>query len=242
MKPIAFALALLLAGGISHAATAEPKQVWEISMFSWVKRRPAEPGAPANGQPLRVDPIGLGRALAAIRCRTPRGEALLFLPDEALELGRVLAEALGVAGPGEDLELVSTAKREGFFGKSQTVTARVFAREGRVNLLFRDLRLDAVSTYHLDYQMPRFEVGTRAKASTAEVRASGAESIRADWLVLPPGAEAPAVRVPPPPPAAPKPASASVDERLRHLKRIREENLITEEEYARRKAELLKEI
>jgi predicted Zn-dependent peptidase len=48
------------------------------------------------------------------------------------------------------------------------------------------------------------------------------------------------------PPAVPEPrpsgaTGASLEEKLKNLKRLREQNLITEEEYARTKQELLKD-
>jgi hypothetical protein len=261
MNPTSLLLALAVLGG-AVAAPAAPaagsRRTWQLAMYTWVKRQPAEAGAPPNGHPLRVDPASLGQALASIRIEDAKGEPPpLFAPDEAASLGRALAEALAAAGPGEDLELVSTAKRGGFLSDSLSVTARVFARDGRVNLIFHDVRQVAVSGQGFDYKAPLFVVGSRTRPSQVAVRAEGAGSPRADWLVLPALAASAPVPLPTPPVAAPAvPPSAPVlspaapagepspflDERLRHLKRLREENLITEEEYAKRKAELLKEI
>jgi hypothetical protein len=122
------------------------------------------------------------------------------------------------------------------------VTARVFAQDGKLNLIVRDARLDWVYGYYNNYQMPPITYGSRAKAGSEVLQAPGAESRRPDWLVL----SLDPVAAPPVPAAEPAPAakpmpSASVEERLQGLKRFREQNLITEEEYRQKKQDLLKE-
>ncbi len=245
------------------AAPEGSRRSWEVSPFTWVKRAAVEPGAPANSHPLRVDEAALVQALGSVRFLSGAREQALFAPAEAAELGRPLAEALAAAGPGEDLLLLSSSKREaGFFGKSLSVTARVFAREGRLNLIVQDTRLDFVEIYFHTFIMPTFKHGSRSVAGTAILKAAGAESLRPDWIALPLAAPAAAVPAPIPvlaapapkaapaaaavPPAAPAAAksapAAGLEERLRELKRLRDLDLITAEEYARKKQELLKDL
>jgi len=240
------------------AAPEGSRRSWEVSPFTWVKRAAVEPGAPANSHPLRVDEAALVQALGSVRFLTGAKEQALFAPAEAAELGRPLAEALAAAGPGEDLLLLSSSKREaGFFGKSLSVTARVFAREGRLNLIVQDTRLDFVEIYFHTFIMPTFKHGSRTSAGSAVLKAAGAESPRPDWIALPlaaPAAAAPVpvlaapapkavAAVPPAAPAAARPApAAGLEERLRELKRLRDLDLITAEEYARKKQELLKDL
>jgi hypothetical protein len=207
-----------------------------------------------------VDPASLEQALRTVRLQQGAKEESLFSAPEAQALSRILAEALEAAGPGEDLELLSTAKREAWLlDPSLTITARLFASEGRLNLLVHDARLDFVYTYYMDFRMPKFVFGSRKAPSPVTLRASGAEARRADWLVLPlpavtpapaplPAPVAPAAKpaplaAPAPAPApAPKPLPASLEERLRKLKQLRDQDLITEADYQKRKQELLKEI
>ena len=269
------ALVLLVIAGQIPAQAAPPsnRQRWDLTLFSWVRRSPAEPGAPANSQPLRVSAAALEQALASVQLVLPKEDEPLFDRSEAAGLSKVLAEALALAGPGEDLELVSTAKRGGgFFSDSLTVTARLFVQEGKLNLLVHDARLDVVFKYNLDFTMPKFEFGSRTKARAVVLRAEEGEARRPDWIVLPlppptvkaaptstpvtvaptpvapspvlPAAVAPvapAAPAPPRPESAPAPSS-TLESRLFRLKQLRDQNLITEEDYAKRKQELLKEL
>ena len=245
------ALTLMLIGATlpAPAVPADTSPTWQLAAFTWIKRQPAEKGAPANGHPLRVDNRALVQAIGTVRFGSGSTEEALFAPTEAAELGKALAEALAVAGPGEDLELLSTSKRDGgLFGKSLTVTARVFAQDGKLNLIVHDARLDFMEAYFIDFRVPKFKHGSRTAAGPVVLKAAGAESRRADWVVLPLTAPAPLAAPQTPTPSAvpqvsppPQPAATgSLEDRLRSLKRLREQDLITEEEYAKRKQELLK--
>ncbi len=257
---IALVLAVLAGQVPVQAAPPATRRQWDLSVFSWIRRSPAEPGAPANSHPLQVSPKALGQALGSVLVTSPQGEEHLFDESEAAGLSRSMSEALAVALPGEDLELVSTVKRLGAISSyALTVTARVFVVGGRLNLLVHDARRDVAFAYNVNFQMPTFEFGSRTKASAVVLRAEGAEVRRPDWLVLPlPAPELPAKATPMPPPASVAPAPAApapvapapaatapaptLESRLLRLKQLREQNLITEDDYAKRKQELLKEL
>ncbi len=263
MKPVhvaALALTLLVARVPLTAAPPSTRHRWDLSLFSYVQRSPAEKGATANSHPLRVSAATLEHVLAEVRFVTAKAEEPLFGRNEVADLARILSEAIYLAGPGEDIELVSTAKREGgFLDSSLTVTARIFLLNGKLNLLVHDARLDFAFTYNIDFRMPKFEFGSRTKPSSVVLKSLEGEVRRSDWLVLPLAATAPVpvaatpapqkiapAAAPPPAPAlapalAPAPAPG-LEERLLKLKRLRDQNLITEEDYAKRKQELLKEI
>jgi hypothetical protein len=246
-------LALLAALPPAFAAPAQAQKSWDISTWTWIRRKPAERGAAPNGQPLRVDAAAVEQALAGVRLVVGAGEEALFSAKECASLGQAMAEALTVAGPDEDLELLSTARRgSGYRADTLTVTATAFAVDGKLNLIVRDGRLDFLFPYHLNPQAPDFKFGSRSAASPTVLRAAGAESPRPDWVALPlpppaPRTEVPAVRAEVPavraevPAAKPQPAGPSVEERLIGLKRFRDQNLITEEEYTQKKAEILKD-
>jgi hypothetical protein len=236
-------LALLLAPGLLQAAA--PQTLWDFAPSSHIRRIAAEKGAPANSQPLKVDAATLARALGGVRFMAKADkEELLFIPSEAVAIGDAMGEALALAQPGEDLELLSAANRgRGVFSSNRTVTARVFVLDGKLNLIVREARLDVLNyPSFTDNAQPRFDYGSRAKAGGVVLKAPGAQAPRADWLVLPLDAAPPAptaapVQAPPEPPPA---RAGSVEERLRDLKRFRDQGLITEAEYAQSKQDLLK--
>jgi len=240
-----FALALTL----FPALAAETRSTWRVSTYTWIKRVRAEPGAPANGQPLRVDPGTLIRALGALEVGTS-GEPL-FAKEELYRLAKPMAEALSLVTPEEDLVLLSTWKRgQSLLSSATGVTARVFARDGRLNLIVHDTRLDFIPDSLDVSRPPAFRFGSRTAAGAVVLTAPGAELPRPDWAVLTleaaPAASAPppVASAPPAPPAlsapAPQPPAGLLD-RLRLLKQSREQDLITEAEYLKRKQELLQE-
>jgi len=246
-------LALALAAPALLAAA--PKKTWDFGPFSHVRRVPAEAGAKPSAHPARIDPDALGQALKTLRFAAGKTTQPLFAPAEAEGLAHALAEALAEAGPGEDLQILSTRNREGgILGSATSVTARAFALEGRLHLLVRELRKDWILVYNLDSRMPDFEYGSRSAASPVTLSGAGAVVVRQDWVTLPLVAPPSDIKPQAAPVQASAPASAhasapapdpakraTVEARLKDLKRFREENLITEEEYARQKAELLKE-
>ena len=108
----AMALLAVLAPAVAFAAPAATRRTWQLGSFSWIKRGTAEKGAAPNGHPLRVDASVLVQALGSVRFVAGPRESPLFDPAEAASLGNALAEALSVAGPDEDLQLLSTSKRD----------------------------------------------------------------------------------------------------------------------------------
>jgi hypothetical protein len=256
LPAVALALTMMVGGVPASAAPTGSRQSWELSPFSWIKLKPAEKGAPANDHPLSVEAAVLTQALGTVRLASGSKVEPLFDPAEAADLGKVIAEAFAVAEPGQDLELLSTAKRgTGFFTQSVSVAARIFLQEGRLNLIVHDARLDVVFLYGIESRMPLIEYGSRTRPSPVVLRAAGAEARRPDWVVLPlvagvpttaatPATAAP-LKVQPPslPLPSPQPSSpppTSLEDRLRSLKRLLEQDLISREDYEKKKQELLK--
>jgi len=192
-----------------------------------------------------VVPAVLEHALGAVQVRGPKEDEPLFSASEAALLAKALAEALAVAGPGEDLEVLSTAKRAtDVVGESLSVAARAFVADGGLNLIVHDARKDYLFQYYANYQVPDLQYGSRTRAAKVELKAPGAVSPRPDWVILSLAGAPPAPAHAPVPVAAsvppPAPSTASVEERLTGLKRFRDLGLITEEEYAKKKEEILK--
>jgi len=206
MKPVLSAtLAVMMIPGLLQAA--DTRSTWQISAFTWIKRSHGEKGADANGHPLQVDPAALAKAMEAVHFVTGSTEEPLFERTEAEALAKAMAEALSLAKPGEDLELLSTSKRgASILSTSLAVTARVFAVDGKLNLIVHDSRNDFMFQYNLEHMMPRFEYGSRTSASAVVLKDPGAEVRRTDWIAWPVEALGSAAN-PQPPMVGPAPGS-----------------------------------
>jgi hypothetical protein len=255
------ALATLPALTVGPVRAGDPGRMqWKPANFTWVKRVPAEPGAPANDQPARIPRESLAAALASVRCQGDGPAEPLFVKDEAVLLAKTLGEAFALAQPGEDLVLLSTVRRSGgLMAPTLGVTARLFLKDGALNLIVHDTRLDFMGRYVAENTLPVFAYGTRGTASGARLEAPGATRLRADWLALPLAVPAAAPSAPPAPTVAPAPTPAPAvpvapappardaafyaaqTERLRALKKLRDENLISEAEYQAKREAILRD-
>ncbi|NWJ40613.1 MAG: SHOCT domain-containing protein [Geothrix sp.] len=262
-------IAALLALVPPSALASEPDQTqWRLANFTWLKLVPAEPGAPANAHPASLGDEALVAALGPVQV-TVEGQSIpLFAKDELKGLARPLREALALARPGHDLILLSTYKRGGGFMEMPVgLTARLFVADGALNLIVHDARLTFMDRYSADRTLPTFTYGSRTAASGVALEAPQATRRRADWLSFPlapapvPAAAvvpAPAAAVAPAAPATPKAAAASAPapapgpavrdeafyeaqaQRLRALKKLRDENLLSEAEYQEKRDAILK--
>lgn len=242
---------------------ADARSKWNLGEFSYVKLVPAETGAPPNAQPVSLAPGDLAALLGTVRATLDGKGVPLFYKDEVAALAPALSEALAQAGPDQDVVLVSTSRRGHYFMRAEGLTARVFVRGGALNLLVHDARLAFMDAWLESSTLPTFVFGSRTQPGDADLQAPGAQRVRPDWLVLP---LAPVAAVPPPaaaphpaapapaPSAAPAPAPPSAPgsreeaayqttaERLRTLKRLRDDHLITEAEYQARREAILKSL
>lgn len=257
--------ALLLCTATIGAFAAETTRwQWKLSEFTWIKRQPAEAGAPANTHPVRIELEALRQHLSTLRFENGAESDLLFAKDELTALLEPLREALSLATPSEDLILLSTHRRTGgFMGSSFGLTARLFVQEGNLNLLVHDTRLDFLDRYRGMQVLPEFNYGSRSTASAVKLVSPGGLLHRPDWLLIPldglvkpsavpppaqvaPAPSAPAAMPPVASPAAPKTRDAAFfeeqEKRLRALKRMRDENLITEAEYQQKRNEILQSL
>lgn len=222
---------------------------WDLARFTRLDLVPTEAGAPQNDPPAPLDVGWLRQALGSIRFRTPEGVDPLFERSELEGLLMPVREALAVAAPGEDVQLLSAHQRgRGLMSPQLGVTARLFMQGGSLNIIVHDARLDFASREMAEGYTPTFHFGSRLKESRVKLEAQGGSSRRGDWLAFPMAvAAAPATVGPGPAPGpevAPAPKGRSdfrdLEDRLRALKRLREENLISEEEYRQKRQELLK--
>lgn len=245
--------------GLSVRAADSGRTQWKLANFTWVNRVPAEAGAAANSHPAQVPQAALQKALGAVVAQVDGADTPLFEPKEAAALAKALEEAFAAARPSEDLILLSTQRRGGhFMDPALAVTARLFVKAGALNLIVHDARLDFMDRYSADRTLPTFAYGSRTAGTAVSLKAEGATNLRSDWLALPlapttpPPATLPAP-APAPAPAAPAPQATSPVapksgqdfydlqyQRLKALKRLRDENLISEAEYQEKREAILK--
>lgn len=239
-------------------------RVWKVGEFSAVRLVSAEPGSPPAEHPLVLAAARWSALLATVELLGEGDRrAPLFSADELAGLAPVLANAMAVAGPGDDLLLLSTARRGNLLSTPLSVTARLFVHDGRLNLIVHDSRRDAYSEFRAVRLVPSFEFGTRATASGARLRAdTPAQLRRSDWVSWPlagvdslPAPTRPATSAAPVGPAGSggttDPAAGSAgrvrdaafyaeqEERLRGLQRLRDAGLLSEEEFQRKRRAIL---
>jgi len=252
----------------TQAAKAGPGQrIWALHEFTTVALVPREAGSVPNRQPVQLQAEGLRQQLALVHSVGRGGAQVpLFAADELAELAQPLAQALERAGPGDDVLLLSTSRRDGgVLAAPAAVTARLFVQDNQLQLIVHDARYEFYDAYRGTHVAPRFTFGSRGAAGEASIRSAAAANVRADWLVLPLQAAAAPAAAPAPlvplvaPALAPAPAAAAVpsapapaarrpmdaagaediERRLETLKRLREKNLITEDEYQQKRKEIL---
>ncbi|WP_243319666.1 SHOCT domain-containing protein [Geothrix sp. SG200] len=256
----ALALAAALLPGLATPAAEADRTQWKLASFTWVNRVAAEPGAPANDHPAQVSREAIQMALGPVVAQVDGSDTPLFEAKELAALAKALEEAFAVVKPSEDLVLLSTQRRGGhFMDPAFGVTARVFVKGGALNLIVHDARLDFMDRYSADRTLPTFAYGSRKAASAVSLRGPGAALVRPDWLAIPLAvasaapapapapalgqAQAPSAPTPAPTAEAPKRDQDFYDQqyqRLKALKRMRDENLITEAEYQQKREAILK--
>jgi hypothetical protein len=253
-------LVLMALAGSAFAADSR-QMAWWITEFTYVKRVAKEANAPANEQPIKLAPEMVIQDLAAILLN--QNEAL-FDPTEIKELVWPICQALSLSKPNEDVILLSTSSRGGgLLGTRSALTARLFVKEGRLNLIVHDTRNAFYDRYLGTKKLPDFKFGSRTEPSPVDVDCSGAEKVRGDWLTFPvilynpkpavaamvPAAAVPSAAPAPPAVTVPLPESApqARDEayyaqqqvRLRAITRLHDEKLISDAEFNEKRKEIL---
>ena len=245
----------LLASGVLSAHAGQARS-WQLHEFTRIELVPREAGAEPNQHPAKLTPDALRDQLARVRFVAPNGGRLaLFANDELAELVSTLSQAFERADPAEDVLLLSSARREGgMLGSPMAVTARLFVQDGNLQFIVHDARFEFYNVYRGTRTPPRFVYGSRSAAGSVTLEAADTTSKRADWLSIPTtpvAAVAPAAAptpAPAPQPAqAPAPAKATdksedIERRLETLKRLRDKNLISEDEYQQKRKELLQQL
>jgi len=241
------------------ASTIRNGLVWEQGQFNVVRLELAESNA-KNAQPATVSTERLQSLLASVQVKNHGDMIPLFEAAEVTRLAPALSVALARADARQDIIIFSSERRGvALLSPKLGIAARAFSSADTVQLIVGVARLDFFDQYRAAQVMPEFSYGSRWKAMPVELRADGASypggEARRDWLAWP-IAQATAPK-PAEPAAAPRAAPAEraapsaerddryfdqQEQRLRRIQRLREQGLITEEEYQEKKKEILKDL
>ena len=254
----------------SSAGSASLEEtVWK-GVDEFVKLVPQDAPAAPNQHPASLRPADLAATLEGIRLRTDDATDSLMARRDAQRLAPHLAAALSRASPGQDVVIaLSIPVKARLIGSEEvTIAARAFHSDGKLNLIVGDLWRSALSPDYRRSPLARREIdrrlyphlpGARAQETAHEglrfETGPGVQlfalngRVRQDWLVLDVVASpAPTERarheaVAPErsaPPAAEKAPTA--EERLLRLKRLHGQGLITDEEYSRKRKEIIDQL
>ncbi len=218
----------------------ERPQAWNVAEYSAVRLLPIEAGAAPNQHPQDLPIERIERWLS--QARLQGGREPLFMRDEVEAVAKGVAEALQVARPDQDLILLSSARRAGPLTPMLSITARLFVADGALHLLVHDDRLNVVTPFRVQQVKPVLTFGTRASASPVRLQRDGPPGPRQDWLTWPlAGDEALGPGTVPAPAAtvATPAADSTLEARLRRLKSLHEQGLISGEDYAHKRRSLL---
>jgi hypothetical protein len=240
--------------------TPTSRGVYTDDMYLHVRR---EPQGESGGQvALNDHPV----ALRVKRIRTwlrdlevrpeDGGEPLTLVPSEQLpELSAILAQALREARPDEDVVFHVFRTAGSWFGSERRVTtARVFYRNGALNLIFGDL--DDFYSERIDRNLQPLRSGKRGSESELSGRVVDSPRVafvnnRDDWIRLDAAAVSAPTRARPSPkiaepmsvstpaPTTRDPRWTQLEERLLILDGLRQKGLISQDDYETKKQELL---
>jgi hypothetical protein len=223
--------------------------------------------SPPNDHPVELSGAQVEAWLANIEVKPEDGdESISLVPAKQIsQLSIIVAQALGDAQSDEDVVFHSFRRSGSWYGSARrATTARVFYRNGKLNLIFGDL--DDFYSEQIDRTLQPLEAGYRGEPSELSGELVNSPTFafvegRDDWISIdtsvatasvPPSASAtspspdipvtaaPVAPVPAAVPAVPQdPRWAQLEERLLILDGLRRKGLITEEDYEAKKQELL---
>lgn len=226
----------------------------------------------ANDHPAMVSSAEIRRALASVVVVMPGkgAPAPLFSETELKVLEDAGVKGLRQAGPDEDVTFAVFgyySTLEGFLKETKVTTGRMFYQDGRLNLILGIVHRDVMDNE--DRRLYPFVPGSRLKPSAIDGRIAAAAggvpftTKRPDWLVFSPYSDAPPVTEaaqPRPEPDAPvvvpaapsqktpkmvdRPANQpkSLEERLIILNGLKNKGLVTDDEYQKKRLEILNEL
>jgi len=171
------------------SAAARVVSVEYQGRYSNVRIERSEPGAEPNQHPIAIDAVAMRSLLASLQMPGGQPEPLLSAA-ELDEIAPPLASALRKATADQDVTF-AVSDRHGALGPLAprvVTTARVFRRDGQMQVIAGLVRRDFENQLHGTGYLIPFEPGARAKAVDANARiaveAGAGNNRRADWAVL----------------------------------------------------------
>ncbi len=237
----------------------------EFDQVHWV----AAESASNNRHPVSLSVEAISKMLQQVQVQDGKKELALLEEDGAQSLATGLVAALNKASAQQEaIFLITNRMALGFVSGKQGNSGRAFVNEQGLNIIFGETHVEFFNAYRATRMMHKFDFGSRKQASKVVMKSPFLMAGRKDWLVFPLQAQAaptaiapsvqyvgttatPAVATVPATPTAPAAANtpksveqnyAAQEARLKGLKRLREQNLITEEEYQAKKREILKDL
>jgi hypothetical protein len=221
---------------------------------------PRGAAAATNEHPITLDAEQIRSALSTLHIMSPDSNKSrpVFNSKELDILGRNLSQGLAQATPDQDVAFAVISEQKGLYGlakESRYTSARVFYREGKLNIIFGKIHGDYRANQ--DRRLYPLAPGSRTKASQhgwmlleqqdQEFRKTS-DGIRSDWIALDlasmearaamgekqsemgkdfqPGYK----------------SQKTVEERLQLLEELKKKKLISDEEYQKKRANILGEL
>lgn len=179
-------------------------------------------------------------------------EYALFTEEEIRLIAAPAAQALGQAGPEEWVDFSVYAFRgQNLLGTFRQTDGVIFVKNGRLNVALRNI---AEKTGTDQQTLNTYDPTRGYRSLTRLVAIPGQEQVGKNWVTMDPAripkpakpaapeGVAPAAAGPAPAPsasAAQEQPQRSVEERLRELQDLYDKGLITEEEYRKKREEIL---
>lgn len=220
-----------------------------------------EPSAVRRVQPRTLSVEALKNALASLEYKAGQNVKPLLDEPAAENLARGIVTAMAAASPEQDaIFMIISKEGSGIFAPMFGNSGRVFMDERGLNLIMGEAHIDFLGSYRATRMVRPFEFGSRSRPSRVALSANGLLQARNDWVVIPLAAgdgvnpaqhSANPLRLSPEKYTADdvrsKPISSAHDqqyyvvqeERMKGLKRLRDQNLISEEEYQAKRKEIL---
>lgn len=234
-------------GGQSARTAARAAPARNLGPYSFVQRVPADTGAAPNQQ-YAFNQDDLRLALAALH--TGAGSKV-FSAQQIEQLALPLAAALAACGADEDVAFAVAAEPDGLrlMSAHRVTSGRAFIRDGALQMLFGLVQspfdLERVSRQPTKV----FFTGSRLRPSPEVPQLAGdawrrVQPERGDWLAVslaslqmrsvpPVAAELPSAQ------QAPAPAINDIERRMATLMRLRQQKLISEDEYQEKRRIIL---
>ena len=258
--------------GVSAGAALFPhsKKIYHQGTGTWVKLSSGNKNLGPFDHPHQFSEEAMDRSLAAIRYYRPSLPLLtnkkgsewdLLTAEERAKIVPYLVQAFAQAGPDQWVDFSIGVYRGGTLLTTYRQSDGVmFVKDGELNIAFRNIALreapggpttprDATRSYDSPV---RIVPGAGQRLMQTAGR-NGKEAEHRNWVVMSavpaaPAPPAPAANSPAPaagataPSAPPASSPATVHERLKELKQLYDEGLISREQYEQKRAELLKQL